>query len=83
MEDNPNIEIEIAGHTDNKGSDEYNLDLSAGRAQAVMDYIIAQGIDDWRIQSEGYGESRPETTNATDAGRAINRRVEFTILKVE
>lgn len=79
---NPNIEIEIAGHTDNKGSDDYNINLSQGRSQSVVDYIVSQGIDSWRLGAHGYGEGKPIDTNDTDAGRAVNRRVEFTVLKM-
>jgi outer membrane protein OmpA-like peptidoglycan-associated protein len=79
---NPNIEIEIAGHTDNKGSDDYNINLSQGRSQAVVDYIVSQGIDSGRLGAHGYGEGKPIDTNDTDNGRATNRRVEFTVLKI-
>ncbi len=80
LESNSSVSVEIAGHTDNKGSDEYNENLSQGRAQAVVDYLNSQGIDESRIEARGYGESMPVDTNETDEGRAINRRVEFTIL---
>jgi len=79
---NPNIEVEIAGHTDNKGTDEYNVNLSQGRSQSVVDYIVSQGIDSGRLGAHGYGEGKPIETNDTDEGRAVNRRVEFTVLKV-
>ncbi|MGK7389863.1 MAG: OmpA family protein [Candidatus Cyclobacteriaceae bacterium M2_1C_046] len=78
---NPNVEIEISGHTDSKGADEYNLNLSQGRAQAVVDYLISQGIDGYRLIAKGYGEGKPVATNDTDEGRAENRRVEFVVLK--
>jgi len=81
LNNNPSVEIEIAGHTDSKGSDDYNLNLSQGRAQAVVDYLIGQGIDSFRLIAKGYGETVPVATNETDEGRAINRRVEFTVLK--
>jgi outer membrane protein OmpA-like peptidoglycan-associated protein len=83
----PNIEIEMSAHTDSKGSDEYNLTLSANRAKSVMDYIISKGISKSRIVSKGYGETKPVADNAnadgTDnpEGRQLNRRVEFTIMK--
>ena len=77
----PNLKIEISGHTDNKGSDEYNLNLSQGRSQSVVDYLISQGIESYRLSAQGYGESSPIDTNDTDEGRANNRRVEFTIVK--
>jgi len=81
LNQNPSVEIEIAGHTDSKGSDKYNLNLSQGRAQAVVDYIISQGIEDRRLVAKGYGETLPVETNDTEEGRATNRRVEFTVLQ--
>jgi len=78
---NPSIEIEIAGHTDNKGADEYNLNLSQGRSQSVVDYIVSQGVDRNRLTAHGYGETKPIDSNDTESGRANNRRVEVTILK--
>jgi OmpA-OmpF porin, OOP family len=81
LKTNKTVEIEISGHTDNKGSDEYNATLSQGRSQAVVDYLISQGIDTSRLTAHGYGESKPVDTNDTDTGRAVNRRVEFTVLK--
>lgn len=81
LQQNPTIEIEIAGHTDDKGSDEYNLNLSQGRAQSVVDYLSQNGVDRFRLVAKGYGESKPVDTNATEEGRAVNRRVEFTVLK--
>jgi len=80
MNENPTLEVEISGHTDSKGSDQYNHDLSQGRAQSVVDYIISHGIKEFRLIARGYGEERPIDTNDTDEGRAKNRRVEFTIL---
>ena len=61
MRDNPNITIEMASHTDRKGSDEYNLALSERRAKSVIDYLISVGIAPDRLQHMGYGESRPKT----------------------
>lgn len=61
LRDNPNVTIEMASHTDRKGSDEYNIALSQRRAQSVVDYLIAHGIAADRLQSQGYGESRPKT----------------------
>jgi OOP family OmpA-OmpF porin len=81
LKQNETVEIEISGHTDSKGSDDYNINLSQGRSQAVVDYIIGQGIQDFRLSAHGYGESRAIDTNDTDTGRANNRRVEFTVLK--
>ena len=61
MRDNPNITIEMAAHTDRKGSDDYNIKLSHRRAQSVIDYLISVGISEDRLQAQGYGESRPKT----------------------
>jgi outer membrane protein OmpA-like peptidoglycan-associated protein len=73
--------IEISGHTDNEGSDAYNLKLSQGRATSVVNYLVSQGIKPERMLSVGYGENRPIDTNQTEDGRAQNRRVEFTLIK--
>lgn len=81
LKNNPTVEIEISGHTDSKGSDDYNLNLSQGRSQSVVDYIVSQGIDAFRLTAHGYGESKPIDTNNTEDGRANNRRVEFTVVK--
>jgi outer membrane protein OmpA-like peptidoglycan-associated protein len=73
--------VEIQGHTDSKGSDSYNLSLSDRRAASVVAYLVQNlGIDPSRLTSKGYGEGMPIATNDTDAGRALNRRVEFNIL---
>jgi OOP family OmpA-OmpF porin len=80
---NPKISVEIAGHTDSNGSDEHNQALSQGRSEAVVEYLISQGIDVSRLSAHGYGESKPIDTNATKEGQANNRRVEFTVLKTE
>lgn len=80
---NPRIAIEIGGHTDSNGSDQYNANLSQGRSQAVVDYLVTQGIDITRLSAHGYGESKPIDTNATKEGQANNRRVEFTVMKTE
>lgn len=77
---NPSVKIEIAGHTDDKGSDEYNQTLSQGRAESVMNYLLEQGIGGDRVVAKGYGESAPEVPNDSDENRQINRRVEFTVL---
>jgi OOP family OmpA-OmpF porin len=82
LKQNSHVEIEISGHTDNKGSDDYNLNLSQGRSQAVVDYIISQGIESFRLTAHGYGETKPIDSNESDAGRANNRRVEFTVVKM-
>jgi outer membrane protein OmpA-like peptidoglycan-associated protein len=76
----PDAKIQIAGHTDSQGTDAYNMDLSARRAQSVGAYLISTGVNANRIASVGRGESAPTAGNDTAAGRAINRRVEVTIL---
>lgn len=81
MADNKGMEIELSGHTDNVGSKEANLKLSDDRAKAVTEYIVTQGIKAERIKTLGYGETKPVSTNDTDEGKQLNRRVEFTILK--
>jgi len=81
LNENPTIKVEIQGHTDSKGSDSYNLALSDRRAAAVVAYLVTNlGVDPSRLTSRGYGESMPIATNDTDAGRALNRRVEFAII---
>lgn len=80
LQDVPSMKIEIGGHTDSKGSDEYNMKLSASRAQAVVDYLVSKGIDKGRLSSKGYGETKPIATNDTEEGRQLNRRTEFEII---
>jgi outer membrane protein OmpA-like peptidoglycan-associated protein/Tol biopolymer transport system component len=76
---NPNVKIEIGGHTDDVGNDQSNQILSAKRALAVQDYLIAAGIAKERLSSKGYGETKPIATNATEEGKALNRRTEFVV----
>lgn len=78
----PRMKIEIRGHTDGKGNDNYNQRLSEKRAQAVANYLIAKGIPERRIQFKGYGKSLPIDSNDTEEGRANNRRVEFKIISL-
>jgi len=73
--------VRIAGHTDSRGSDEYNQRLSEARAKSVYEYLISQGISADRLSYIGYGESRPIDTNDTEEGRQNNRRVELEILE--
>jgi len=73
----PNVRIEVAGHTDSQGNNEYNLALSYDRAKSVMRYLVMRGIDQSRIVARGYGEDRPVASNSTAEGRAKNRRVEI------
>lgn len=76
----PNLRVEIAGHTDSQGSASYNLNLSKRRASAVKTFLIKEGIDPARMEIKGYGESQPVASNDTAAGRQENRRVEFRVL---
>jgi outer membrane protein OmpA-like peptidoglycan-associated protein len=72
------LKLEISGHTDNTGGVEHNQKLSEGRAQAVVDALVKKyGIDAGRLQAKGYGDTKPVADNATDAGKAKNRRVEL------
>jgi outer membrane protein OmpA-like peptidoglycan-associated protein len=79
MTQNPKVTIDIQGHTDSEGSAETNLQLSEKRVKAIFDYLVSKGIDPTRLTQQAYGESQPIADNATAAGRAKNRRVEFTI----
>lgn len=80
LQQNPNIKIELSGHTDNVGNDEFNKTLSQKRADSVMAYLVTNGIDPTRLLAKGYGMEKPVADNTTEEGKAMNRRVEFTIL---
>jgi outer membrane protein OmpA-like peptidoglycan-associated protein len=75
----PDTNILLEGHTDNTGTDEYNLELSRLRAQSVANFLSGAGVNASRFTIMGYGESQPIADNATDEGRALNRRVEVAI----
>lgn len=77
---NPNIKIQISGHTDNVGLAESNLLLSENRAKAVLEYLVSKGIPAIRLSSKGYGATKPISNNNTEEGRAQNRRTEIEIL---
>jgi len=80
---NPDLgRVEVAGHTDNRGSDSYNQTLSEKRANSVREYLIGQGVAVERLISKGYGEVKPLDTNRTPEGREVNRRVEFNLIDV-
>ena len=81
MKHNSDIKIEIAAHTDNIGSFQYNMKLSRKRAQSIMDYMVSKGISKDRLRAVGYGQSRPIASNQTEEGRQKNRRVEFILIK--
>ena len=79
MTQNPRLQIEIGGHTDNVGDPRLNLALSENRANVITTYLVRNGVDNQRIEAKGYGGTRPIADNATEAGRAKNRRVEFMV----
>ena len=79
----PDTDILIEGHTDSKGTESYNLELSRQRAASVTDYLAADGVPRQRMTTRGYGETQPVSTNETDAGRADNRRVVLSIKGTE
>jgi outer membrane protein OmpA-like peptidoglycan-associated protein len=79
LEKYPDTNILLEGHTDNTGSEEYNLELSRVRAQAVANYLASQGVNPTRFTIMGYGESEPVASNETVEGRSLNRRVEVAI----
>ncbi len=81
LNDNPEIRIEISGHTDNVGTMAYNLELSGNRAKSVYEYLIDKGTEKSRLTFKGYGMTKPIDSNETEDGRAANRRTEFMIIE--
>jgi outer membrane protein OmpA-like peptidoglycan-associated protein len=84
MKENPSLVIFAKSHTDSRGSDEYNLDLSERRAKATVQYLISKGIDTSRISGKGFGESEPKVScgeKCTEDEHSKNRRAEFLIIK--
>jgi len=81
MIDNPDIYIELSGHTDNQGSARKNLELSQERVEVVKNYLVNKGVDSVRIAGKGYGGSRPIASNRTEETRRLNRRVEFKVIR--
>jgi OOP family OmpA-OmpF porin len=81
MKKNPDLTVEIDGHTDNTGTAAYNMTLSEKRAEAIKDHLVTRGIDPKRLTTKGFGFTKPAASNDTKAGRAKNRRVEFTPVK--
>jgi len=78
----PNSLVDVMGHTDSTGSDAYNLDLSKRRAESVKGYLVMRGVSSARVATIGYGEQYPRADNATEEGRALNRRVEIRITPI-
>lgn len=83
LEDFPDVRLEVQGHTDDQGEDEYNMDLSQRRTESVVRWFAEHGIDEGRFDPHGYGESKPIADNTTSSGRAQNRRVEFQLIDQE
>jgi peptidoglycan-associated lipoprotein len=76
----PNVTLRIAGHADERGSDEYNLALSKRRAAEAKRFLVQQGVDSTRLETVGYGEEQPLDTGATEPAWAANRRAEFSLI---
>jgi outer membrane protein OmpA-like peptidoglycan-associated protein len=79
LQAHPEFIVIVEGHTDSRGQESYNQWLSERRSRAVADFLVREGLDPYRIQVVGYGESRPLTTDNTPEGRRLNRRVELHI----
>jgi outer membrane protein OmpA-like peptidoglycan-associated protein len=80
MKVHPGMTIELGGHTDNVGDDQSNLKLSEERTRSVRSFLIQKGVDEKRLLSKGYGETKPVADNKTEEGKQLNRRVEFLII---
>ncbi|MCX8051094.1 MAG: OmpA family protein [Chlorobi bacterium] len=80
LKEHPTVRVRIEGHTDDVGTDDYNLQLSKRRADAVKTYLVSKGVDEKRIMTVGYGKSRPKVKDTTPEARAQNRRVEMKIV---
>lgn len=81
LNQNPTVKIELSGHTDNVGNKDFNKTLSQKRAESVLAYLTQEGISIDRLVAQGYGMEKPVADNSTEDGKALNRRVEFTILE--
>jgi OOP family OmpA-OmpF porin len=79
LESQKNLNVEVGGYADNMGSPEYNKQLSQKRAEEVRNYLVGKGVDGARLTAVGFGEKKPVVSNDTDAGREMNRRVEFKV----
>ena len=80
MNENKASKVALAGHTDNIGTEAYNLKLSDRRWMSVRDYVLKKGVEGGRVSGQGFGESKPIADNKTAAGRAKNRRVEIRLM---
>lgn len=83
LEDNPDLVVEIGGHTDSTGTEEYNYNLSEQRARVVRDFLINKGIEPARLKYRGYGESEPLNDNSTEEGMRKNRRTEIKVIETQ
>lgn len=81
IQDYPSLRLKIEGHTDDVGKDDRNQELSEARAAAVKTYLVDKGVDEKRLDTVGYGETKPKESNKSAKGRAINRRIEFTVVQ--
>jgi OOP family OmpA-OmpF porin len=81
MKKNPDLKVEVDGHTDSTGTAAYNKTLSVKRAKAIKDHFVSRGIDTNRLTTKGFGFTNPAASNETKEGRAKNRRVELTPVK--
>lgn len=77
LNENPNLKLSIEGHTDNSGDKKYNLELSEARAKSIVSYLTGKGISNDRLQSKGYGDTKPLQENTSEDNKALNRRVEL------
>jgi outer membrane protein OmpA-like peptidoglycan-associated protein len=75
----PGLKIQLEGHTDSIGADDYNMKLSQERADSVQEYLLSQGVSAGGLSAVGLGKANPVATNDTDAGRQQNRRVEMVV----
>ena len=80
LNDNPNLKIQIDGHTDNVGQEKDNLQLSNNRAKSVVGYLLSKGINQQRLSYKGFGSTRPVADNSSDTGKAQNRRTELSVI---
>ena len=80
LKENPRLNVEIAGHTDNTGTVSYNRQLSLKRAQSVYTFLIENGVEKTRLKPMGYGPDRPLAPNDTEVNKKLNRRIEFKLL---
>ena len=82
MNENPTLKVEVDAHTDDVGSDQYNLLLSQQRAKSVVDFLLEKKVSPDRFSAKGFGESQSKVPNDNDENRAVNRRVELKIVSI-